>query len=62
MRAHCSTFKLFQAGRDDGFACKPGLDVATALKMWFCQLSKGRRFVHASLVTCSTEVLVIGQL
>ena len=31
--------------------------------MWFCQLSIGRRFVHASVVTCClTELLVIGQL
>ena len=31
--------------------------------MWFCQLSIGRRFVHASVVTyCLTELLVIGQL
>ena len=31
--------------------------------MWFCQLSIGRRFVHASVVTCClTELVVIGQL
>ena len=63
MRTHCSTFKLFYAGRDDSFAYKSGLDVARALKMWFCELSIGRRFVHASVVTCClTELLVIGQL
>ena len=63
MRTHCSTFKLFYAGRDDSFAYKSGLDVARALKMWFCQLSIGRRFVHAYVVTCClTELLVIGQL